>query len=143
MKTMLKLWLVTTVFFLSSCTTAMQGIQGTITKATEANMPGADTVLNSGIALSTNVLVTIALAEDELNKNAKGLYERPDERLVIKEGRTDSKGNFSINLTPGVYSVLIETPDGWYAKESDENGVLNKVTVEKKQVVTQNITIDY
>ncbi|WP_207495949.1 hypothetical protein [Aridibaculum aurantiacum] len=132
-----------TIAFAGACTTARQGVEGKVVEVSGNMMPGPGVTLPKGTPLQTSVLITIALAENEVKRNQQGLYEKPQEKLVVKQVRTDANGNFKATLSPGVYSVFIETPDGWFANETDGNSVLNKITVENKQIIQKNITVNY
>ena len=125
----------------SNCSTSKQGVEGRITQVSKGNLSKTQLANNEG-GVNTNILITIALAYDEIPKKSKGFYETPDEKLIVKRTKSDANGNFRVSLSAGVYTVLLETKDGWFAKERDKNGVLNKITVEGKELITKNFEIE-
>ena len=127
---------------ITSCSTARQGAEGRITEVTGNRMPGPGVKHSPAVPVQTEVLFTIALAMDEVKRNEQGLYETPPEKLIVKRISTDKNGYFKTSLQPGVYSVFVKTSEGWFANITDENGVLNKVTVERKQYVTADILVN-
>ena len=55
---------------------------------------------------------------------------------------TDSLGHYTVNLSPGKYTVFIRTGEGsFFADESDGDGILNPAEVAADKVTDRNFTL--
>lgn len=61
----------------------------------------------------------------------------------LAEVESDEKGNFSISLSPGRYSVFIVEEAGLFANVFDGDGNVNPVTVKENEWTLLDVVVNY
>lgn len=75
-------------------------------------------------------------------KIENGLYTALAEKPVT-ETETDESGNYSIQLSPGRYSVFVVEEGGLFANIFDGEGNVQPVTVKEKEWTLLDIVVNY
>lgn len=102
-------------------------------------MPSPGRPQSKGRGVSRYVLVY----EPATTKNTTGtgtVFTHIKTRLVAR-AKSDSAGYYAIKLPIGKYSVFISEGKGFFAAESNGEGVLNAVEITEKTVVHKDFKI--
>ncbi|WP_345954990.1 hypothetical protein [Mucilaginibacter sp. PAMB04168] len=68
------------------------------------------------------------------------LFTRVNSRLAAKV-KSDSTGHYQAKLPAGTYSVFVKESNGLFAAETDGQGILNPVKVERGTVAKRDVRI--
>lgn len=123
-----------------------QGITGTVTWVEGNQMP---MVSESGDTPSKNVAKPVKrtvrvypLIQFEDLKVENGLYTAIAEK-PLTEVETDEKGRYSVQLSPGRYSIFIVEESGLFANIFDGEGNVQPVTVKESEWTLLDIEVNY
>ncbi len=122
--------------------TLSEGITGKILWFEGDLMPGINKEPVEGIPLKRDIYIFMPTHTDQLEVINHVFYQNIQTRL-IKRVTSDEKGNFSVKLKPGLYSLFVEEPTGLFANRYDEYGYVNTVKVNENKVTDIVIRIDY
>lgn len=75
-------------------------------------------------------------------KLENGLFTAMSEK-PLTETETDDKGNYSISLSPGRYSIFIVEEGGLFANIFDGEGNVQPVTVKEGEWTSLNVVVNY
>ncbi|QQL50089.1 hypothetical protein [Mucilaginibacter ginkgonis] len=113
-----------------------QGIKGTVVEQSGNMMPRPGREKPKPKAISATLYVyestTVAQTQGSLPS-----FTRINSKLVTIL-KTNSYGVYATYLPEGTYSVFIKDDKGFFASESDGNGIINPITVSKGQVTEHN-----
>lgn len=123
-----------------------QGITGTVTWVEGNQMP---TIIDSKTAdqrpaakpIQRTVKIYPLIQFEDL-KIENGLYTAVAEK-PLTEVRTDEKGNYSVQLSPGRYSVFVVEEGGLFANIFDGEGNVQPVTVKEKEWTLLDIAVNH
>lgn len=123
-----------------------QGITGTISWIEGNQMPmitesGKGDVKSSAIPVKRTVRIYPLIKISDL-KMEDGLFTAVAEK-PITEIESDESGVYSIQLSPGRYSVLIVEEDGMFASIFDGDGNVNPVTVKENEWTLLDVEVNY
>jgi len=118
-----------------------QGLAGYIYEVSGNQMPSPGKQQSKGHPLSCDIYIYTATQKQQ-TKGTGPLFDIITTKLVAKT-RSDSTGHYSIKLAPGIYSVFIKVRQQYFAAESNGNGILNPVTINKNNITRKNFTVNY
>lgn len=104
-----------------------------------------DTVLRErhrGKPIEREVYIFNALKRDHLVMGGNSLFKQVKGQLVSRL-RTDQKGRFKANLSPGKYSIFTLEEGGYFANIYDGNNFINPVTVQPSTFTEIIILVNY
>jgi len=123
-----------------------QGITGTVTWVEGNQMPtisnSPDTTSKSAAQPIKRTVRIYPLIQFEDLKVENGLYTAIAEE-PLTEVETDEKGKYSIQLSPGRYSVFVVEEGGLFASIFDGEGNVQPVTVKENEWTLLDIEVNY
>jgi len=123
-----------------------QGITGTVTWIEGNQMPtisdSADTASKSAVKPIQRTVRFYPLIQFEDLKVENGLYTAVAEK-PITEVETDENGRYSVQLSPGRYSVFVVEEGGLFASIFDGEGNVQPVTVKENEWTLLDIEVNY
>jgi hypothetical protein len=122
-----------------------QGIKGTVVWLEGNMMPSygdkKKVVENNGKPIVRKIYFCKPTKMSELENNGT-IFQGVAERM-FRFISSDEKGNFSINLATGKYSVFTEEATGFFANSFDGEGYINVVEVKEGEMTELNIKVNY
>lgn len=123
-----------------------QGITGTITWLEGNQMPTITDVENSDERPAAKpiqrTIRIYPLIQFEDLKVEQGLYTAIAEK-PLTEVQTDENGKYSVQLSPGRYSVFVVEEEGLFANIFDGEGNVQPVTVKENEWTLLDIEVNY
>jgi hypothetical protein len=123
-----------------------QGITGTITWLEGNQMPTITDTENPDERPAAKpiqrTLRIYPLIQFEDLKVEQGLYTAIAEK-PLTEVQTDENGKYSVQLSPGRYSVFVVEEDGLFANIFDGEGNVQPVTVKENEWTLLDIEVNY
>jgi hypothetical protein len=123
-----------------------QGITGTVTWLEGNQMPSIsdneDTASKSAAKPIQRTIRFYPLIQFDDLKIENGLYTAVAEK-PITEVETDDAGKYSIQLSPGRYSVFVVEEGGLFANIFDGEGNVQPVTVNENEWTLLDIEVNY
>ncbi|RAI88493.1 carboxypeptidase regulatory-like domain-containing protein [Algoriphagus yeomjeoni] len=124
-----------------------QGVVGQITWLEGNQMPmvleegkkDKDTNTGTPVKRTVRVYPLIKISDVTLEN---GLFQSVAAK-PITEFETDENGRYSINLSPGRYSILTVEEDGLFASIFDGDGNIQPVTVKENEWTLLDIVVNY
>lgn len=99
--------------------------------------PGA-----SGPGVASTVCVFELTNESQVVRQGTSPYCQAVHTRLIRQADTDDKGNFSILLSPGTYSVFTKKGDLFYATRRDEKNNIAPVEVTPGRMTRVNCSVE-
>jgi hypothetical protein len=118
-----------------------QGVCGKVTWIAGNQMPGPDREIQKPQPVARVIHVFEATHSSQAVME-NGLYKEIKTKLITT-GKSDSAGQFKINLEPGEYSIFVKEAEGWFANSYDDSGRIHTVTVAPKKYTELNILVNY
>lgn len=123
-----------------------QGITGTVTWIEGNQMPmvsdSGDTASKKAAKPVKRHLRIYPLIQFEDLKVENGLYTAVAEK-PLTEVETDEKGKYSVQLSPGRYSIFVVEEGGLFANIFDGEGNVQPVTVKENEWTLLDIEVNY
>ena len=123
-----------------------QGITGTVTWVEGNQMPMvSDSIDNASKTAAKPIKRSVRiypLIQFEDLKIENGLYTALAEK-PLTEVETDEKGNYSVQLSPGRYSIFVVEEGGLFANIFDGEGNVQPVTVKENEWTLLDIEVNY
>lgn len=123
-----------------------QGITGTVTWVEGNQMPmvseSSDTPSKNVAKPVKRTVRVYPLIQFEDLKVENGLYTAIAEK-PLTEVETDEKGRYSVQLSPGRYSIFIVEESGLFANIFDGEGNVQPVTVKESEWTLLDIEVNY
>lgn len=116
-----------------------QGITGKVYLRQGNYMPSPGKKTGLGQPVSRVILVYQLTTREQARAN--GSYFDQIQSKLIAKGQSDSKGDYSIALPPGKYSIFVADSNQLYANNIDGKGNINPVAVKKDSISNSDITI--
>ncbi len=118
----------------------LQGITGYTYRQYGNQMPrrgGHNPATGNGTAVQIAVYAALKAG----NTPHKGALFTIDSIRPVATGMSDGTGKYHISLPPGSYSILFKTNRGWYADETDGNGYVNLIVINKGQWLERDFVV--
>lgn len=119
-----------------------QGVTGQVFWYEGDLMPGIDKEPAVGKPIHREIHVYKATKIEQTEVLDGRFYSNIKTELVQKTS-TDEDGKFIIALEPGTYSVFVKEPQGLFANQFDQSGIINPVTIRQNELVSLLIKVDY
>ena len=94
-----------------------------------SDSPAAASPLPKGIGVAATICVFELTNDSQVVRQGTSPYCQAVHTRLIRQTNTDDKGNFSILLPPGTYSVFTKQGDLFYATRRDEKNNIAPVEV--------------
>jgi len=117
------------------------GVSGKVIWLEGNQMPGPGQPESTGEPVERTILICSPIKVDEAQGAAPLFTSIP--KRIIKSVESNTAGEFSTELAPGTYSIIVKEGDGYFANSFDGNNVLNPVKVSNSEVSEILIRIDY
>lgn len=116
-----------------------QGLSGIVYRESGNRMPAPNRKKQPRLAIRADVYIYRATTQDG-TEGQMPVFTKINTQLVAHL-TTDSTGHFTIALATGKYSVFIKSGAGFYAGDTDDQGVLNPVTILPGNLTEKNFVI--
>ena len=119
-----------------------QGVSGQVLWFEGDLMPGIDKEPAEGKPIQREIYIYKATTIDQAEVQEGKFYSNIQNELINKTS-SDEDGKFIVELEPGTYSVFVKEPQGLFASRFDQSGIINPVTINKNELVSMLIRVDY
>lgn len=120
-----------------------QGISGTVWWLEGDFMPSIGTPPpGKRMPAQREVFIYPALTQNEVSRQGGPVYPTLPGTPVAKTS-TDSSGQFTVALPPGMYSVFTREENGFFANSFNSDGVIGAVVVNSGSFTVISIDINY